>query len=366
MKRVFFSLILLSFILLIAGCGYTKEEKAYMKKLEKQASENAINYIKNKYGFSADIISSEVEKYSSSGVPFSSDLTGDVYVKLKYKDKKFIVYISGENVNIDGKDNYQYDEIVSDILNLIETKTNIKPHNSSIYYGKDYKNEKGLISKLYNNNINEVVKDNNFRIQLEYINIGNLEYIKNNNLLTDMDYNQLILINYHSLESYNNKDINNYYLTNEDYLLTNAVNIESACIIKDNNIKYYKFNLKSIDDIYYYTEPDNYLNLSYTTISDAKNWIGRDAFKNVKQVSNAYLTNSNSSLYIYIPTNKIKGYDIENIDIGIECESNLDKKFYTISGNLVENYFVYKLKNFYGCNENSDVKFTLLYSTPEE
>lgn len=55
-KRKTVCYIFIAFVMIIlAGCGYTKEEKADMKRYEIQGRENAKNYIKEKYGMDAKI-----------------------------------------------------------------------------------------------------------------------------------------------------------------------------------------------------------------------------------------------------------------------------------------------------------------------
>ena len=50
-KRKTIGYISLAFLVItLAGCGYTKEEKADMKRYEAQGRENAKDYIKEKYG----------------------------------------------------------------------------------------------------------------------------------------------------------------------------------------------------------------------------------------------------------------------------------------------------------------------------
>ena len=128
--------------------GLNKEEEQYVSKLENQASKNAINYINDKYGFEANLLSAKVERIDSGPIiDPSPEPTGKVFVELEYDNKKFEVYISGESETNDGYDNYQYNQIVTDVLKLIETKVNIKPRDNSIYFGINKGN--GLIKEKY-------------------------------------------------------------------------------------------------------------------------------------------------------------------------------------------------------------------------
>jgi len=369
MKKLGLFLTLLCTILLITGCRYSKEEKKYIKQLEKQASENAINYIQNKYGFSANIVSTEVEKANSDPIPdLTPSPTGNVFVNLKYNHKIFQVSISGKEQTIDGVDNYQYEEIVSETLKYLNNKINMSPYKNLIYYGKYFNEEthNGLINDLYtNDNIEQIIENNNFNIILEYINKSNLQYVKDNNLLDNLQKTKIILVNYNSLESYNNASTHDYNLQGtfiEEYFEINALNIESAYVLDYGKTHYLELDVKQFKDIYYYDDNSQNVTLTYTTISDVSNWIGKGAFKNVTQISDAYLVSGNySNLYIYLPINKINGYNVNNINVGIECYG----KFDIANGKIVGDYFVSQLY-LNSCDKNYDTKFTLLHSNYEK
>jgi len=377
-KKMIFSFICISFVLvLLTGCGYSKEEKQYMKKLESQAKENAINYIKNKYGFIPNVISTDVEKEDTGPVPdFTPDPTGNIYVYLSYKDKKFEVYISGEEQSIDGIDNYQYDEITSATIKYISEKTNLNSYSNSINYGNQYsdKNHNGLIKDLFtNDNLEQIIENNHFKILLEYIGASNLEYIKTNQIFDNLQKTRIILVNYNSLESYNKASTHSYNIRgtlDEGYLRNNLMNIESAYIIETGKTYYYDLDAQQFDDIYYYDRDieqnfNNNVSLSYTTIGDVSNWVGRGAFKNVRQISDAYLVNGIGQDYkyilIYIPLEKFKNFNVENMDVGVEHCGNYSTRNVSIIGD----YLVSSV-NFNKCDYLSDAKFTLLYSTYEK
>lgn len=146
--------------------------------------------------------------------------------------------------------------------------------------------------------------------------------------------------------------------------------IESAYIIESGETHYFGLDVKQFDDIYYYdkdieTNYNSNVSLSYTTIGDASNWIGRGAFKNVRQISDAYLVDGIGQDYkyilIYIPVEKLKNYNVENIAVGIEHCGNYSTRNISIIGD----YYVSAI-NFNKCDIPSQAKFTLLYSTYEK
>ena len=114
-KRKTIGYISLAFLVItLAGCGYTKEEKADMKRYEAQGRENAKDYIKEKYGVDVKIREVTCEKYNSGPVPdFSPSPTGNVFIRMNYQGEDFSVFISGERENTEGIDNYQFQEIVT-------------------------------------------------------------------------------------------------------------------------------------------------------------------------------------------------------------------------------------------------------------
>ena len=142
MKKTFlFSLLFVSLILVLSGCFETKEEKVKRKEYSKQASTNAVNYVKNKYGFTPKVVSTNCT-FDSSDM-FLSNCNDTTNVILEYNGKKFHVFIDGSKESTEGKDNYQYDEIVNDLLEAIKKDINVEPYKYNIFYG--YGDVEGLI-----------------------------------------------------------------------------------------------------------------------------------------------------------------------------------------------------------------------------
>lgn len=91
----------------VTGCD-SMEDKKNIKKWEAQASENASYYIKEKYGFKAKVKTCECGR--TEGL-FGSSPYSECLVTMKYGNRKFYVWIDGENENADGIDNYQAKEV---------------------------------------------------------------------------------------------------------------------------------------------------------------------------------------------------------------------------------------------------------------
>ena len=153
----------LFFLLFFSSCGYSKEEKQYMKQIEESGKVNAINYIRDKYGFTPKIISVEICKDGPDGDPFPS-ANGDVRVTMSHESKTFTVKISGENpVEISGekpeekgRDDYQYDQITQDAKEYFEMLLGCDIYDFYLEYKEkeisdsvySYE-EKNLIHQLY-------------------------------------------------------------------------------------------------------------------------------------------------------------------------------------------------------------------------
>ena len=236
----------------LTGCRYTKEEKDIMKQYKEQAEENAVNYIKEKYNFSSEVISSVAELEDTDPIPnITPDPTGNVYVKMKSNSKEFYVYITGKESSIIGKDNYQYNEIVNDLLNLIQKDTNVAPYNYQVVYGfEDSFKYPGLIDIYYDgtNLYNVIHFDDRYNqglyVNLNYIGNNNLENIAFNNSSQIINKGHISLMNFSTVENYNNfskeSNITKIYY---GYSFSDADKqfIDNILLIKNGNKEYFDF-----------------------------------------------------------------------------------------------------------------------------
>ena len=172
LKKILFNIAIfaLIFCTIPFTTGCTEREEKASKKIEEQAIENAQNYISKKYGFDAEIISSKAEPNVGTMFSWDSTVTGYAKVDLKYDNKEFFVYISGENESTDGKDNYQQALIEEAIEQKFISLANInaKEVYCNIIYdyhisGYDIYNDSALLTGVYynGNNIDEILNDIN-------------------------------------------------------------------------------------------------------------------------------------------------------------------------------------------------------------
>lgn len=94
-------------MLFLTGCD-SMEDKLNCRKWQAQASQNALSYIKEKYGFQAKVKKCRCAR--TAGL-FGSSPYSYCLVTMKYDDREFYVWIDGDFENTDGIDNYQAQEI---------------------------------------------------------------------------------------------------------------------------------------------------------------------------------------------------------------------------------------------------------------
>lgn len=125
-------------LFIVAGCGYTKEEKALMANYEKVAKENAVNYIEEKYGFTPEVKGTTVLKVDSGPVPdFTPNPTGMIKVHMSYNGYMFDVKISGEESTTEGVDDYQREEIAQAFTERLSDEMDIDIVSIDVRYTDD-------------------------------------------------------------------------------------------------------------------------------------------------------------------------------------------------------------------------------------
>lgn len=183
------------------------EEKSLAKTVKIQGKENAINYIREKYAIDAKVKS--VKIINRSGALFGVVPTKNVEVKMRANNKNFYVYITGEGKSTDGKDNYQFDEIVSDLVNSINNLVPIELYKYEIDATKTENNHLvGLLDKdkYYNgNNLSDIIKNMSISLFMHYI--GDVDFNSIDfSSISDITENIYILMlnNYSSKSNYEN------------------------------------------------------------------------------------------------------------------------------------------------------------------
>lgn len=118
------------------GCGYSKEEKMRLKAIKEQGRENAVSYVKAKYGFTPEISGIEVckERNDADPLPWAN---GYVLAFLKYGDEEFQVHISGEEPTLEGRDDYQYGIIMDEARAYFNDLVGYELYDLYLEYGEN-------------------------------------------------------------------------------------------------------------------------------------------------------------------------------------------------------------------------------------
>lgn len=241
MKKTFVQILCLTVLLFcLTGCFVSSEEKQKRQVYYDQAKENTISYIQKKYGFIPEVGTTKCAFDNSDN--FSSNCTGMILVNAKYNDKWFEVLIDGTNYTESGVDNYQYEQISREIVDLI-TSDYGSPYKYQLYYG--YYN-KGLVSQYYDgNNLSDVMRDNYLRLVAEYIDYDFSEVNKESLKLSKYSiFHRLYIVNYKSLNTYKKVNNHNYnitgsYIENEFY--DNSEYLKNVITLNVRDVKYYDF-----------------------------------------------------------------------------------------------------------------------------
>lgn len=88
MKLVSFIIAIVFFTVMLTGC-VSREQREENRKNLLRAEKNAVLYIKDKYGFTADITSSDVE---SEGGLFGPEFTGYAFIDMEYEKRIYCLH----------------------------------------------------------------------------------------------------------------------------------------------------------------------------------------------------------------------------------------------------------------------------------
>jgi len=318
LKSVKLTALLLCCSLLFSACD-SKEQKAENEKNIRQAEKNAVTYIEEKYGFTPEIIESELERYGSL---FGSIPESTVMVRMSYNNKEFSVYIDGETENTDGADNYQQEEIISALTEKLSEKA---------------ENAKGIVGEIRSINI-DGGKANSFRPIVEW-NCENLysEYFNGENFaevfgdeiccvtadyieadfknLQENDFDfllsngcvRLYLISYRSEKDYEERPDYSVF-TDFTGIKRHAIQIEESLVFEKGEAEHNEYVLGKHDNFYYYVSDNAPDTVSFTPaeMPDASEFDGNGIIDG-QFVTPAYSISSsvNERIYIYYPLSEL-------------------------------------------------------------
>jgi len=367
-EKHFFMGIFILLLFLLTGCGYTAEEKAVMKRYEKQGKENAQNYIQEKYGFKPKIKEIKCVKAQSWGIDFSPSPTGDVCVKMSYDDREFDVHITGEEESLEGLDNYQMNEITEAFFAEMENLTGLRTEQEFLCYGAFTTMWKGgegngMVHALFaGNNLRQVLEEKDYRAVCSYID-EDLSAV-GEKLEDAFEEGRILLVSYNSKEAYAQcespsyniagtpieLDIEKQELFVREYYLQDKWT-EDAYVVND---------VREHDGFYYTVEAGKEACFTQEEIDEPDNWNSR-GYLGAEQVMESYkITTDASYVRLYIPYDRLwkQGGDDHGIALQYYDEEKSHKRALTFS--IADDTY---LEATIYMRDYEDMRFTVLVST---
>ncbi len=313
--RSFLALLVVAmFSVCMAGC-YSIGDHILIAEYKKQAKINAVNYIKDKYGFEAKAVDAECKVASAPGQVINIDPTpsSEVTVKLKYNKKTFYVSITGRESSTEGTDNYQFEEIKNDIENTLNDIAGTTLEELFVCYGGyilEHPTSKtnGMIAEYYDGeNLTDIFGERYVKATVSIIDqdINNFDptLIEEK---TGIDW--IMFVNYDSKKHYDEINRPYYNLTGsptEWGIEEKLIYINEYRIIGSNYDEYYNCVKAEYDGVIVATVDEHtYLTIEETTIDPANEWAG--SLDICIKVSDAYAIKTDAkTVQVYMPLKNI-------------------------------------------------------------
>ncbi|MGX8851276.1 hypothetical protein [Amedibacillus sp. YH-ame10] len=236
------------------------EEKQY----KKQAEENAITYIKEKYDIDATVKKINLGRIDTSPIPdFDPKLDGSAYLDMLYKGKEFKVAIEGDKKSYNGCDNYQLEDIKDAILNQLTQELNSDVYESILVFEEYEVNNQYIPRNMFPKNM--VLKNNNLKEFLSEITMvgiffsedaPSLEPIKKVSFLNQR--HQMAVFNYKPYfnstgTNYDAPDYSQMEFMYRDLQLAKAIDLKESILWMDNTFHETKYEPKYIGNAICFT-----------------------------------------------------------------------------------------------------------------
>ncbi|MBQ8843104.1 MAG: hypothetical protein IJZ65_10805 [Ruminiclostridium sp.] len=307
MKSIKIIPLLLGCSLLLTGCD-SKEQKAENEKNLRQAEKNAVAYIEEKYGFTPEIIESVLERY---GGLFGSTPHTSALIRMNHNSKDFSVYIDGSTKNTDGADNYQQEEIISELTEVINSvvpqikSINISGGKAQDFYPVVEWNSENLYSEYFDgDNFAEVFDDEICYITADYIE-ADFENLQENDFdfMLSNERVRLSLISYRTEKDYCERP-DYIVLTDSAGIKNYAIQIEESLMFGKAGTEHNEYIIGKHDVFYYYVSdstPDT-VSFSPSEMPDASEFDGNGIIDGEFVTPTYKINNSvNERIYIYYP-----------------------------------------------------------------
>ncbi len=342
MKRyILYILCVLLTVLFITGCE-TKEERAQRKKNEKQAAEQAVQFMYEKYGITPEVLKSNSDYQQGM---FGVDYRQAYLIKMVYEEKEFLVYMMQDG---QVRDSYQHEEIYqalrTEINDRIPGVTEFRLYGYQFFRSNDYRSFKDcLCSKYYDGtNLFEVLNDCEGTFWAYYV---------HGDFSDESRFTWLYNTDSETEESSNAFDGHFISLRSEDLFAPvsfidggarEAIYVESY---RNTKGRYVQYNLKQYGDLYYlirlddygYDQPDH----DVLSISDGVPPSRRELSEICLGFHNYTLSEvfglsiyEKASVIVFYPVSEIDGFrtsDTEFLKTWIDSEGRLDHSHGVVS-----------------------------------
>lgn len=317
-------------IILVLFCGYKiimriKEENEYKAQLA-TATENAVRYIRNKYGFEPEFIE-EVENI------FYREKIGIMHLNFQYNGKKFMVVSDCINDNTVCVDNYQYEEVKQALTDKILSEcpngkaVNVDvSYNTPLFHRFAYYQTSvyfyGFETYYDGSNLDEILTDCRGKVEMVFADTD----------LSDMDITDWLTernidVEFTSfdteehLEQFEAASAGSSYSGYKMFAPYITDNLE----IKDGKKCGLNISFQSCGDFIYSYFPISEKGFPVSSEATAEERHPEAVAQHYKRydegeyvskpITNAYVFNRGYDIYIYYPLEKLKDYDIENIGV---------------------------------------------------
>lgn len=317
MKKWLILLSLVLFVGVLSACGYTEEEITQRDAWIEAGCKKASYYIKTKYGSNLKITNATSETIDTGPIPdFSPDYTTNIIIQGELKGKEITVYVDAEdNVLNDCYDNFQQEEIVSDIEACVNDLYGKSPTRLEIEYydwcGGREKDDNGMINALYDGDINSFLSEKRcdwIEVLAVYEDLDSLSDLETRlGVLNNTVFNA---VNYKSGSNFSNSvGTDDIYFVN---LLNRLPYIKDFYISQDTEEfkGYHKPDLKGYQDVFLYSNrvaetPEFDFTWNSSEIVDESNWESESC--KIKRVSDVYRT-PEYFVEIYYYLSQIRNY----------------------------------------------------------
>lgn len=324
-RNIFYAVLL---IILVSFCGYKiimriKEENKYKAQLA-MATENAVRYVRGKYGFEPEFI-------NETEFSFDREKLGIMYLNFQYNGKKFRVVSDCLKDNTVCVDNYQYEEVKQALTDKILSECpNGKTVNVDVAYNTPLFQEffggylyyYGFETYYDGSNLDEILT--NCR--------GEVEMVFADTVFSDMDIldwltERNIDVEFTSFDT--EEHLEQFEAASAGFSYSGykmfAPYITDHLGIKDGKKCGLNISFQSCGDFiysYFPTENKGFPAGFGMDVKELREGFMADAFADYDEgeyvskplTKEYYFDCSYGDIYIYYPLEKLKDHDIENID----------------------------------------------------